>query len=176
MTQTEAFKKLDAWLLVPISYQGIIPALAAIANTQEYASYLKKVADADYRSVESVKKDVDDYLQKEAANPKPSLDQMLSKISGKENRHFEDEINKAAPDILDDLAHQKDQKIHGLSESEQLDKAYKDFVYKEVNRQIQEREGISDDLQGSQISLKVVALPLIIIIVFIMIIILMFTM
>ena len=166
MNQEEAFKKIDHWLQVPLDYSSIIPALAAISGTREYAGILKKVADADYRSVESIKTDVDNYLKEQAANPKPTIDQMLNQISGREDRHLENEIHAPETDILDDLAHKRDQKIHGLSESEKLDQAFNNYVQKQTSLPAQ--------TTGSQIkaqspnSIVIVALVFIIILIMLM--------
>lgn len=62
MTQAEAQKALDRWLSIPIDYESIIPVLAELKYTPSYTEYVKKIADVEYRTVESIDSDVINYI------------------------------------------------------------------------------------------------------------------
>ena len=59
MTQTEAISKLEDWLLIPVGIENVLPALVALKGTSDFQEYLQKVADADYRTVAEVAREVD---------------------------------------------------------------------------------------------------------------------
>ncbi len=62
MTESEAYKKIERWLLVPINYESIVPALAAIRKSSDFSSYAEKVAQVEYKSISDVVLDVDAWI------------------------------------------------------------------------------------------------------------------
>lgn len=62
MQKDEAVKRLENWLKIPVDYKDVVPALADLKYTDLYEPYLKRVADADYRSAASIDKDVELYI------------------------------------------------------------------------------------------------------------------
>ncbi len=64
MTQTEAISKLEDWLLIPVGIEDTLPALVALRGSVEYQSYLERVAEADYRTVEDLAHEVDACAEK----------------------------------------------------------------------------------------------------------------
>ena len=129
MTQSEAIQKIESWLLVPVDYENIIPALASIRHTPDFTFYLKRVAEVEYTSPSEIEKTIDQYLAFHPnQNPYSSLDEKLSRISGRNNRQVANELNAKPMDILDELNARRAQKQNGKSEEEKLSDAYQSYV------------------------------------------------
>ena len=128
MTQSEAIQKIEAWLLVPVDYENIIPALACIRHTPDFTFYIKRVAEVEYTSPAEIEKTVDQYLVFHPnQNPYSSLNDKLSQISGR-SRQVANELNAKPMDILDELDAKRAQKQTGKSDEEKLSDAYQAYV------------------------------------------------
>lgn len=68
MLVSDATRAVEEWLLIPIDYEKIIPALAVLKKTPEYGGYLEKVAKAEYKSTFDVDSDVENYILTELPN------------------------------------------------------------------------------------------------------------
>ncbi len=62
MQKDDAINRLENWLKIPVDYKDVVPALADLKYTDLYEPYLKRVAEADYRSAASIDKDVELYI------------------------------------------------------------------------------------------------------------------
>ena len=129
MTQSEAIQKIESWLLVPVDYETIVPALAFIRETPDYHYYLKRVAEAEYASPNEIENSIVQYLAANPVqNPYSSLNDKLSQISGRSNRRIDEELNAQPVDILDELDAKRRRKYEGSTEEEKLGDAYEAFV------------------------------------------------
>ena len=129
MTQSEAIQKIESWLLVPVDYEKIIPALACIRHTPDFTFYIKRVAEVEYSSPAEIEKTIDQYLAFHPnESPYSSLNDKLSRISGRSDRQVANELIAKPMDILDELDSRRARKQIGKSEEEKLSDAYQAYV------------------------------------------------
>ena len=62
MTKSEAIRQIENWIELPTLYDDLIPALAEIKFSPEYAHYIKKIADIEYKNPSQIENDVDEYI------------------------------------------------------------------------------------------------------------------
>lgn len=99
MTESEAYKKIERWLLVPVDYEKILPAMAAIRNASDFLSYADKIAQAEFKATSEVVSDVDKWIgeHKNDRSRDDILAEKLNAIAGK--RANTSSIEPAKPDI-----------------------------------------------------------------------------
>lgn len=126
MTHAEALQKLESWLLVPVDYEGILPALATIKGSDEYDSYVHRVADTEFTSCQKIDRDVCEFLTKgsDKVERKKDLESKLASLSGKK---VSLDMNKAA-DVLDDLEREKFGKTDDELKCEEEKARYEAYV------------------------------------------------
>ena len=98
MNTPEAYKILERWLLVPVDYENVLPALVAICDEDDFAEYVNKVAKAEYKLSDEVFRDVDIYLEnvKNSKSREEILQEKLDAIAGrtKESSEKTDETDE----------------------------------------------------------------------------------
>lgn len=62
MKTKEAIQEIENWLLVPIDFESILPALAVLRHNSEFKYYVKRVADAEFKMPSDIVQDVDRYI------------------------------------------------------------------------------------------------------------------
>lgn len=102
MNTSEAIQQIERWLLVPVDYDAVIPALAVIRNTDDFDRYASKVADAEYKTKSSVIENVDAYIEKTSKEPTQEeiLAQKLKQISG--NAAAKEDLNSRYNNFVQD--------------------------------------------------------------------------
>ena len=129
MTQNDAIQKLESWLLVPVDYDTVIPALARIHDTADFSYYVKRVAETEYVTPQKVLDNVNQYLSTHPVQDDLEvLDKKLEQISGRSNRQIARELQPAQVDILDELDSRRQRKLNGASDSEKMNDAFQSFV------------------------------------------------
>ncbi|MBQ9394303.1 MAG: hypothetical protein IJU23_02155 [Proteobacteria bacterium] len=95
MNTSEAIQQIERWLLVPVDYDAVIPALAAIRNTEDFDRYAAKIADAEYKAKSVVIENVDAYIEKTSKEPTQEelLAQKLKQISGNSTATPQKDLN-----------------------------------------------------------------------------------
>ena len=132
MTQDEAIKKLESWLLIPIDYESILPALYAIRNTTDFKSYVSKVADAEFKPEAEVLHDVEAY-EEEAARKAEAVGQMLKKLNEISGGLRSDGSKKK--DVFDDLEKAHREKTEEEIKQERADERFKAYTKKYMAKQ-----------------------------------------
>ena len=112
MTRSDAIRQLDAWLLVPVDYEKILPALLELKGDREYDSYIAKVAESEFRKPAEIQADVEQYAQRrtEIEARSAALDQKLEAISGVKNRSVSEAFASDNEDVFDGLTNRINRK------------------------------------------------------------------
>ena len=131
MTRSDATRQLDAWLLVPVDYEKILPALLELRGSNEYSSYIAKVAEAEFRSTNEIEADVEQYALKrsEIDARSAALDQKLEAISGIKNRSVADAFADDNEDILTGLENRINRKYDAIAQKQdELNNAFQKYT------------------------------------------------
>ncbi len=126
MTHAEALQKIEDWLLVPVDYEGILPALATIKGSDEYESYVRRVADTEFTSCQKIDRDVCEFMTKssEKVERKKELENKLAALAGKKvSLDIE-----ASEDVLDELEREKFGKTEEELKTEEEKARYEAYV------------------------------------------------
>ena len=131
MTRSDAIRQLDAWLLVPVDYEKILPALLELKGDREYDSYIEKVAESEFRKPAEIRADVEQYAQRriEIEARSAALDQKLEAISGVKNRSVSDAFASDNEDVFDGLTSRLNRKYDAEAQkADNLNNAFNKYV------------------------------------------------
>lgn len=131
MTRSDAIRQLDAWLLVPVDYEKILPALYALQGDREYGSYIAKVAEAEFRKPSDIQADVDQFALRcpDIEARSSALDQKLEAISGIKNRSVSEAFASDNEDVFEGLTNHINRKYDAeAQEADKLNNAFNKYV------------------------------------------------
>ena len=128
MTQAEAIKKLESWLLIPLGYEEVLPALRVIRNTPDFESYAARVADAEFKSTAEVVRDVDAFegsLRQDGMS-----DDLVNKLEAISGKKYPDRPGKSDDFdvILESVSAARGEQTAEELESAKLQEKYGAFV------------------------------------------------
>ncbi len=105
MTESEAYKTIERWLLVPVDYEQILPSMAAIRSASDFEYYAEKVAQIEYKTRAEVIRHVDDWIEihKNDRTRDEVLAEKLDAIAGRNSNSSE--ASQKAPNNADLNAH-----------------------------------------------------------------------
>lgn len=126
MTETEACHKIDQWLLIPLDYDQVLELLSVIRGSDKFASYVAKVANAEFKSAQDVIRDVEHYEAKQAEK-NSALNEKLNEISGGKIQSARYEAEEE--DVLDVIAKDKN---GGEDDKKSLSSRYSSYVQNQM--------------------------------------------
>lgn len=128
MTQSEAIRQIENWLLVPVDFDSILPALAVLRSTSEFDEYVSRVAEAEFKTSEDIIQDIDAYIAKQGTSHTEgmlAIEQKLEALSGR-TRQLHKELRSRSEDVLDMLAKRRQPK----TEADRREDAMKSYMEK----------------------------------------------
>ena len=131
MTHSEAIRQIESWLLVPVDYENILPALYTLRGSSDFDKYIVKVADTEFRKPNEIADDVERYAQERptAEAREAAINKKLEAISGVKDRKISEAFAEDDADVLDALENRINRKYDAIAQKQdQLNDAFQKYV------------------------------------------------
>ncbi len=139
MTENEACHKIDQWLLIPVDYDQVLEPLSVLHDSDRFALYVAKVANAEFKSAQDVIHDVELYEARQSKK-NSALDEKLNQISGGKIRSARYEAEEE--DVLDVIARDKN---GGDGDQKPLSSRYSSYVQ---NQMLNMKQPVNKSVSG----------------------------